>query len=168
MTGQSALHVLGERRYRVTAQVENALGYIEHGLGKYDKARLHYQSALYVDPELIEARYPEHGILGEEFGAKMGRGYRWVLDPVDGTRAFITNCFLFGTLIALERDDGAFSVRRIRNQGSLESEEFEQLRQEELAAKEREEHAPTFMAPPRPLVEYRVHVKDDEIHVSRA
>ncbi len=30
-----------------------------------------------------------------------------MLDPVDGTRAFITNCFLFGTLIALERDDGA-------------------------------------------------------------
>jgi myo-inositol-1(or 4)-monophosphatase len=56
--------------------------------------------------KLIEARYPEHAILGEEFGAKMGRGYRWVLDPVDGTRAFITNCFLFGTLIALERDDG--------------------------------------------------------------
>ncbi len=56
---------------------------------------------------LIEARYPEHSILGEEFGAKAGRGYRWILDPVDGTRAFITNCFLFGTLIALERDDGA-------------------------------------------------------------
>lgn len=56
---------------------------------------------------LIEARYPQHAIVGEEFGAKDGRGYRWVLDPVDGTRAFISNCFLFGTLIALERADGA-------------------------------------------------------------
>lgn len=55
----------------------------------------------------IERAYPEHGILGEEFGAKPGRRYRWILDPVDGTRAFITHCFLFGTLIALERDDGA-------------------------------------------------------------
>lgn len=55
---------------------------------------------------LIERRYPGHGILGEEFGVKHGTRYRWVLDPVDGTRAFITNCFLFGTLIALERDDG--------------------------------------------------------------
>jgi myo-inositol-1(or 4)-monophosphatase len=59
---------------------------------------------------LIERHYPDHAILGEEFGEKAGaaRGtrYRWVLDPVDGTRAFITNCFLFGTLIALERDDG--------------------------------------------------------------
>jgi myo-inositol-1(or 4)-monophosphatase len=56
---------------------------------------------------LIERDYPAHGILGEEFGEQPGAGggtrYRWVLDPVDGTRAFISNCFLFGTLIALER-----------------------------------------------------------------
>jgi myo-inositol-1(or 4)-monophosphatase len=56
---------------------------------------------------LIEAAYPEHGIVGEEFGTRPGRRYRWILDPIDGTRAFISNCFLFGTLIALERDDGA-------------------------------------------------------------
>jgi myo-inositol-1(or 4)-monophosphatase len=55
---------------------------------------------------LIERRYPDHGIIGEEHGTKAGARYRWVLDPVDGTRAFITHCFLFGTLIALERDDG--------------------------------------------------------------
>jgi myo-inositol-1(or 4)-monophosphatase len=56
---------------------------------------------------LIERHYADHAILGEEFGEKPGAGsgrrYRWVLDPVDGTRAFISNCFLFGTLIALER-----------------------------------------------------------------
>lgn len=52
---------------------------------------------------LIERRYPGHAIVGEEHGVKDGRDYRWVLDPIDGTRAFITNCFLFGTLIALER-----------------------------------------------------------------
>ena len=55
---------------------------------------------------LIESRYPAHAVMGEEHGNKPGQGYRWVLDPIDGTRAFITNCFLFGTLIALERDDG--------------------------------------------------------------
>ena len=52
---------------------------------------------------LIERRYPAHAMVGEEHGVKDGRDYRWVLDPIDGTRAFITNCFLFGTLIALER-----------------------------------------------------------------
>jgi myo-inositol-1(or 4)-monophosphatase len=55
---------------------------------------------------LIEQRYPAHAVIGEEHGNKAGERYRWVLDPIDGTRAFITNCFLFGTLIALERDDG--------------------------------------------------------------
>ncbi|HYS13807.1 MAG TPA: inositol monophosphatase family protein [Burkholderiaceae bacterium] len=59
---------------------------------------------------LIEARYPTHGMLGEEFGVKEPiravPRYRWVLDPIDGTRAFIANCFLFGTLIAFERDEG--------------------------------------------------------------
>lgn len=56
---------------------------------------------------LIARRYPDHGVLGEEFGATApaaGCAYRWVLDPVDGTRAFISHCFLFGTLIALERE----------------------------------------------------------------
>ena len=54
----------------------------------------------------IEKRYPTHGIVGEEYGVRQGERYRWILDPIDGTKAFISNCFLFGTLIALERDDG--------------------------------------------------------------
>jgi myo-inositol-1(or 4)-monophosphatase len=56
---------------------------------------------------LIQERYPRHAVLGEEYGSRSGGPYRWVLDPIDGTRAFISNCFLFGSLIALERDDGA-------------------------------------------------------------
>ncbi|MBV8209140.1 MAG: histidinol-phosphatase [Burkholderiaceae bacterium] len=63
---------------------------------------------------LISERYPRHAVLGEEFGARAGGPFRWVLDPIDGTRAFVSNCFLFGTLIALERqvndgtaDDGS-------------------------------------------------------------
>jgi myo-inositol-1(or 4)-monophosphatase len=55
----------------------------------------------------IARAYPGHGIVGEEYGEQQGSRYRWILDPIDGTRAFITHCFLFGTLIALERDDGA-------------------------------------------------------------
>jgi len=54
----------------------------------------------------IGARFPGHGIFGEELGEQAGSGYRWILDPIDGTRAFIHNCFLFGTLIALERETG--------------------------------------------------------------
>lgn len=60
--------------------------------------------------ELIEEHFPDHGIFGEEWGEKVPQSldvrYRWILDPIDGTRSFITNSFLFGTLIALERDVG--------------------------------------------------------------
>ena len=52
--------------------------------------------------ELIETRYPEHGILGEEFeGVKIDSEYIWVIDPIDGTRSFIAGHKDFGTLIAL-------------------------------------------------------------------
>ena len=46
--------------------------------------------------------FPDHGVLGEEFGLdRPAATLRWVLDPVDGTRAFITGRPTFGTLIAL-------------------------------------------------------------------
>jgi histidinol phosphatase-like enzyme (inositol monophosphatase family) len=54
---------------------------------------------------LIAQRYPDHGILGEEHGMERPQArYRWVLDPIDGTKAFVSNCFIFGTLISLLRD----------------------------------------------------------------
>ncbi|HSV30215.1 MAG TPA: histidinol-phosphatase [Candidatus Omnitrophota bacterium] len=53
---------------------------------------------------LIRAAFPDHGILGEEHGAEnMEAEYVWVLDPIDGTKAFITGKPSFGTLIALTR-----------------------------------------------------------------
>jgi len=53
---------------------------------------------------LIEARYPDHGIIGEEHGsARPDAEYCWVLDPIDGTKAFLAGKPIFGTLIALVR-----------------------------------------------------------------
>jgi myo-inositol-1(or 4)-monophosphatase len=55
----------------------------------------------------IAAAYPSHGILGEEFGAQSTDAeYCWVIDPIDGTRAFILGLPLWGTLIGLTRDGG--------------------------------------------------------------
>jgi inositol-phosphate phosphatase/L-galactose 1-phosphate phosphatase/histidinol-phosphatase len=53
---------------------------------------------------LIRARYPDHGIEGEEFGVE-GEGAElvWHLDPIDGTKSFITGRPLFGTLVGLSR-----------------------------------------------------------------
>ena len=51
---------------------------------------------------LIRDRFPGHGILGEEYGPEnTGAEFVWVLDPIDGTRAFAAATPLFGTLIAL-------------------------------------------------------------------
>ncbi len=55
--------------------------------------------------ELIMKQYPDHGIIGEEFGVHNdGADYQWVLDPIDGTKSFVSGTFLFGTLIGLMKD----------------------------------------------------------------
>jgi histidinol phosphatase-like enzyme (inositol monophosphatase family) len=52
--------------------------------------------------EILEKHVPEHGVFGEEHGAvRTDAEYVWVLDPIDGTKAFITGLPLFGTLIGL-------------------------------------------------------------------
>jgi myo-inositol-1(or 4)-monophosphatase len=52
--------------------------------------------------QMIEQHYPDHGIHGEEYGLKPSRsGLTWVLDPVDGTRAFISGMPTWATLIGL-------------------------------------------------------------------
>ena len=53
---------------------------------------------------LINAHFPSHGIVGEEFGVERGGAeYVWVLDPIDGTKAFICGLPIWGTLIGLTR-----------------------------------------------------------------
>ena len=50
----------------------------------------------------IAKRFPSHGIIGEEFGSERADAeFVWVLDPIDGTKSFITGVPLWGTLIAL-------------------------------------------------------------------
>ena len=52
--------------------------------------------------ELIKKKYPNHGILGEEFETRNADSeFLWVIDPIDGTRSFIAGHKDFGTLIAL-------------------------------------------------------------------
>ena len=51
---------------------------------------------------LIKANFPQHGIVGEEFGnEREDAEYVWVLDPIDGTKSFISGFPIWGTLIAL-------------------------------------------------------------------
>ncbi len=55
--------------------------------------------------ERIEARFPNHAITGEEFGDQAGASaWRWIVDPIDGTRAFLMGLPVWGCLLGLLRD----------------------------------------------------------------
>lgn len=72
---------------------------------EYDPVTNADREAERVLRKLIQTHYPEHGILGEEFGEREGKSqWRWVLDPIDGTRAFVCGVASWATLIALECD----------------------------------------------------------------
>ena len=52
----------------------------------------------------IADRFPTHGVLGEEFGSEgLNEEFVWVIDPIDGTKAFVGGLAVYGTLIALAR-----------------------------------------------------------------
>ncbi|AWN39298.1 histidinol-phosphatase [Methylobacterium durans] len=67
---------------------------------------------------MIRQTFPTHGVLGEEFGAeRLDAECVWVLDPIDGTRAFIAGLPTWGTLIGLTR--GGMAVRGLMHQPFL-------------------------------------------------
>ncbi len=52
--------------------------------------------------EAIQKKFPSHGIIGEEYGNENAEAeFQWVIDPIDGTKSFISGVPLFGTLIGL-------------------------------------------------------------------
>lgn len=74
----------------------------KQGKGIYDPVTAADRGAEQIMRELIEERFPEHGIIGEEFGNKdPDAELCWIFDPIDGTRAFIIGAPTWGTLIGL-------------------------------------------------------------------
>jgi myo-inositol-1(or 4)-monophosphatase len=74
------------------------------GPGGFDPVTAADRAAEVVMRALIRRNFPSHGIIGEEFGAEQpGAEYVWVLDPIDGTKSFISGMPAWGTLIALTR-----------------------------------------------------------------
>ena len=68
----------------------------------FDPVTIADTAAETVMRRLIAKRHPDHGIIGEEFAAVESAGaFNWILDPIDGTRAFITGYPLWGTLIGV-------------------------------------------------------------------
>ena len=93
----------------------------EYVLGYYQRLDLSVDSKADASPvtiadkggeELIRSRLanqcPRDGVLGEEFPeTEGGSGWRWILDPIDGTQSFIRGVPLFGTMVALEHEGDA-------------------------------------------------------------
>jgi myo-inositol-1(or 4)-monophosphatase len=72
--------------------------------GNFDPVTAADRAAEQAMRALIKRTFPEHGIIGEEFGAdRADAEYVWVLDPIDGTKSFIAGMPIWGTLIALTR-----------------------------------------------------------------
>ena len=68
--------------------------------------------------ERIAERFPDDGIIGEEFGASGGTsGYQWVLDPIDGTKSFIHGVPLYTTLVAVLRRETSREIGVISRTG---------------------------------------------------
>ncbi|HUY29332.1 MAG TPA: histidinol-phosphatase [Candidatus Binataceae bacterium] len=83
--------------FRAAIDIDN-----KAGAGSYDPVTIADRSAETAIREEIARVYPTHGILGEEHGAKPGRDrLTWIIDPIDGTRAFIIGQLHWGVLIAL-------------------------------------------------------------------
>ena len=70
--------------------------------GRFDPVTEADRAAEVAMRRMIEAQFPSHGIVGEEFGAvRADAEYVWVLDPIDGTKAFISGLPTWGVLIGL-------------------------------------------------------------------
>ena len=101
-----------------TASGEAILPFFRTSIGVEDKSGRDSASHAVFDPvteadraaetimrRMIGANFPAHGIVGEEFGSiRADAEYVWVLDPIDGTRAFISGLPVWGTLIGLTRN----------------------------------------------------------------
>jgi histidinol phosphatase-like enzyme (inositol monophosphatase family) len=85
------------KHFRKPVTVDN-----KDGQGGFDPVTKADRGAERVIVKELKARFPDHGIIGEEYGTHTGSGqYNWVLDPIDGTRSYIIGSAMWGTLIGL-------------------------------------------------------------------
>lgn len=83
-------------RFRQSGDVTNKI------TGGFDPVTEADREAEQAIRALIRAEHPGHGILGEEFGSENATSdHVWVIDPIDGTRSFISGIPLWGTLVGL-------------------------------------------------------------------
>lgn len=104
---------------RLTAMVEVALAAGDHTLTHFQQAGLSVEAKSDDSPvtvadreaeqlvrDRLSERFPDDTLQGEEFGEQRGASrYRWIVDPIDGTKSFVCGVPLYSTLLAVEFDD---------------------------------------------------------------
>ncbi|WP_290982311.1 histidinol-phosphatase [Hyphomicrobium sp.] len=89
------------KHFRKPMPVEN-----KAGAGAFDPVTKADRGAEKAIVQALATKFPDHGIVGEEFGSKPGTSpFKWVIDPIDGTRSFIIGSPLWGTLIGVLKND---------------------------------------------------------------
>jgi myo-inositol-1(or 4)-monophosphatase len=99
-------HALADAAAKITLKhFRTAVGVTNKDAGGFDPVTVADQGAETAMRKLIARRHRDDGIIGEEFAAVAGRAGRdWILDPIDGTKAFILGYPMWGTLIGLVVD----------------------------------------------------------------
>jgi histidinol phosphatase-like enzyme (inositol monophosphatase family) len=85
------------KHFRKPVTVDN-----KDGTGGFDPVTKADRGAERIILKALKCRFPDHGVIGEEYGTHAGSGrFNWVLDPIDGTRSYIIGSAMWGTLIGL-------------------------------------------------------------------
>jgi histidinol-phosphatase len=93
MAGQSTLELFGTGRFQVERK------------GDDSPVTLADKNAEQLIRAALSERFPEDAVLGEEFGEQAGSSaYQWIVDPIDGTKSFISGVPLYSTLVGVVKD----------------------------------------------------------------
>ena len=91
---------IAARHFRASTPADN-----KRGAGGYDPVTEADRGVEARVRQRIADRFPDHGIVGEEYGVTTGSsGWSWIVDPIDGTRAFVMGLPVWGCLLGLLRD----------------------------------------------------------------
>ncbi|MEO0545119.1 MAG: histidinol-phosphatase [Pseudomonadota bacterium] len=111
----SEIHVFFQKLAAVAAppalsQFRSQIGVENKSATDFDPVTEADQNTERVIRDHIRAHFPDHGILGEEYGIeKADAEYVWVIDPIDGTRAYISGLPTWGTLVGLTQKGRAIA-----------------------------------------------------------
>ena len=87
------------QHFRAPLSVEN-----KAGPGAFDPVTQADKLAETIIRAGLAEKFPAHSILGEEFGGEIGDGWTWIIDPIDGTRSFMSGMLHWGVLLGLYED----------------------------------------------------------------